>query len=247
MADFWLSWRILKESPLRNKKIADSAKISPEERRNMEIELKYNIPGKERADEIWADPELEKFFEEGSRQTNLMKAVYFDTADHRLGKEDIAFRVRLKGASCVATLKWRGSSSEGLHIREEINVPVAGETCMIQPTADIFRESEQGKKVAEIVGDAPLESIFEMHFLRHTARIDIDDAIFELAVDVGETVGDKGSVPICELELELFSGDQDAMIRFGAQLAEKYGLTPENGSKYSRALSVVSLPESLTL
>ena len=69
------------------------------ERRNMEIELKYNIQGKEKADEIWADPELTKFFEEDSQQTNFMKAIYFDTADRRLGKEEIAFRVRLKGSS----------------------------------------------------------------------------------------------------------------------------------------------------
>ena len=211
----------------------------------MEIELKYNIQGKERADEIWADPELTKFFEEDSQQTNFMKAIYFDTADRRLGKEEIAFRVRLKGSSYIATLKWKGTSNEGLHIREEINVPVSGEICMIQPSADIFRESEQGKRVQELVGDEPLESLLEMHFLRRTARIDIDDSIFELAVDVGETVGDKGSVPICELELELFSGDQDAMLRFGAFLAEKYGLTPENESKFSRALSVVSQPDSL--
>ncbi len=210
----------------------------------MEIELKYNIPDKDQAEAIWSDDYLEEIADADSRQTALMKAAYFDTEDHRLMNEDIAFRVRLRGNACVATLKWKGYSEDGLHVREEINVPIAGETCMMQPTSDIFRESEQGRKVQEIVGDMPLENILEMHFLRRTARIDTGDCICELAVDVGEMITDKGTLPICELELELFSGDQDAMVQFGAELAKRWGLTPEDASKYARALALLDFPQN---
>ena len=71
-----------------------------------------------------------------------MHAVYFDTEDRRLYREGIAFRVRKEGNRLVATLKWNGSSEDGMHKREEINIPVDDEKKLHTPDIRIFDQSE---------------------------------------------------------------------------------------------------------
>ena len=94
---------------------------------NMEIEMKYSIPDRETSEAIWADEYLASIEEADTRENIVMKAVYFDTEDYILSKNDIAMRVRLEGERVVATIKWSGKSEDGLHVREEINVPVDDE------------------------------------------------------------------------------------------------------------------------
>ena len=65
-------------------------------------------------------------------------------------------------------------------------------------------------------------------------RIDTGISICEVAIDEGEIVTDFGNLPICELEIELFSGEQEDVRKIGEALAEKYQLTAENMSKYAR-------------
>ena len=93
----------------------------------MEIELKYLIEDKAVIDQIFADPYLSSIKDEKTEEKMEMHAVYFDTEDRRLYREGIAFRVRKEGTRIVGTLKWNGSSEDGMHKREEINVPVSDE------------------------------------------------------------------------------------------------------------------------
>ncbi|WP_130861052.1 CYTH domain-containing protein [Bacilliculturomica massiliensis] len=204
----------------------------------MEIEMKYGIADKERAEEIWEDPQLLAIGDLDSRETVLMKAVYFDTEDHVLSENDMAFRVRMEGSRIVASLKWNGSVVDGYHTREELNVPVTEESYLIDPPTDLFKESEQGKALLELVGDKRLVNMMENRFLRRKMRADSGSAICEIAIDTGEIVTDGGSMPICELEIELYSGEPEEIKAIGASLAEKYGLVPENRSKYARGLSL---------
>lgn len=204
----------------------------------MEIEMKYSVADKKQAEEIWEDPELLAVCDLDSRETVLMKAIYFDTEDHVLSAHDMAFRVRMEGSRLVASLKWNGSVIDGCHRREEINVPVADETYFINPPADLFQESEQGKVLLQLVGEKPLFSIMENRFLRRKMRADSGNAICEIAVDTGEIIADGGTMPICELEIELYSGETEEIQNMGRMLAEKYGLMPEGRSKYARGLSL---------
>ena len=110
-----------------------------------------------------------------------MKSAYFDTEDHILSKNDIAFRVRMEGTRVVASLKWNGTVEKGLHIRGEINVPVDDPACFIQPLPDIFKESETGREVMSLVGDQKLRSLLEINFLRRRLRVDNGRSILEVA------------------------------------------------------------------
>ena len=196
--------------------------------------MKYSIKDKETSKNIWEDECLLSIEEKDSREKVYMKAAYFDTDDYILSKNDIAFRVRMEGTRMVASLKWKGSNDEGLHKREEINVPVNEEICFIEPDPEIFKESEIGQDMIKLIQGKPLHSILETKFLRSRMRIDTGISICEVAIDEGEIVTDFGNLPICELEIELFSGEQEDVRKIGEALAEKYQLTAENMSKYAR-------------
>lgn len=170
--------------------------------------MKYRIKDKETATKIWEDEYLSSIEEKDSREKVYMKAAYFDTDDYILSKNDIAFRIRMEGTRIVASLKWKGESDEGLHKREEINVPVNEEICFLKPDPEIFKESEIGRDMIELVQGKPLHSILETKFLRSRMRIDTGTSICEVAIDEGEIVTDFGNLPICELEIELFSGNR---------------------------------------
>lgn len=205
----------------------------------MEIEMKYGISDKGCADKIWGDNYLKEIGEEASRETLHMKAAYFDTEDYTLLDHDIAFRVRLEGSRVVASLKWNGTSEGGLHTREEINVPLGSEDCLINPSPSIFCESVEGRDMMALVDNKPLHNLLEIRSLRRKIRVDTGKSICEVAIDTGEISTDYGDLPICELEIELFSGSKEDVSAIGNVLAEKYGLAPEDRSKYARGLALI--------
>lgn len=202
----------------------------------MEIEMKFALANKEMADSIWEDDFIDKIGDPESRETQLLKSAYFDTEDHVLLKNDVAFRVRMEGSKVVASLKWKGSSSEGMHKREEVNVPVDDPACFLAPSPQIFAESEQGADMIALVGDKSLHSNLEMSFIRRKIRVDYGESIMELAIDTGEILAKEGELPICELEIELFSGKEEDVRTIGQMLKEKYDIEPLDVSKYARGL-----------
>jgi len=202
----------------------------------VEIELKYAIPDKNTAENIWHDPCLVTMEEPDSREKLAFKAAYFDTDDGVLSANDIAFRVRLEGPRVIASLKWDGKNEGPLHTREEINVPIDGEGCLIMPNPEIFKESDIGKFMLELINGKPLSSIMEVGFLRSRLRVDTGSSIIEVSVDIGEIITDSGKEALCELELELFSGQRSELVELGEKLREHHLLTPETRSKYARGL-----------
>lgn len=205
----------------------------------MESELKYRIRDREMADALWDDEYLLSVADPSSREKLVMKAVYFDTEDHILSRNNMAFRIRLEGESIFATLKWGGHSSNGFHEREEINVLVTGEQYFIKPPTDLFAESEDGRALIRLIGEKPLTNLLETRYLRRRMRVDMDDSILEIAIDTGSIVTDAGEEPILELEIELFAGELKGMREVGKKLADKYGLEPENQSKLARGLNLL--------
>lgn len=205
----------------------------------MEIELKYKIEEEAAADAIFQDSYIEMIKDKQTEETIDMYAVYFDTEDHRLLQEGIAFRIRREGCSLQATLKWNGTEEDGMHKREELNIAVDDPEKLANPDIDIFRESDMGDALLDIVGASPLVPLMEVDSVRHQVRIDTGKSISELSVDRGEVrVGEKRA-PILELEIELFSGEEADMIALGDGLAEKYGLHPSNISKFKRGLDLM--------
>lgn len=205
----------------------------------MEHEMKYAIPDKSIADEIWENSLIAKYGDESTRENLVMKAVYFDTEDLSLAKNNMTVRVRAEGGHKFATLKWGGCSSNGFHERNEINVPVSDES-FIAPAAEMFKDSEDGHALLSFVSGQPLLNLMEMRFLRRRIRLKYKGSLVELAIDYGDIISDKGSSPILELEIELYAGSIDDLKEIGGEFLSKYALTPEDRSKFARGLALIT-------
>lgn len=202
----------------------------------MEIELKYRIPSPETAEEIWKDKMFFHLEEEDSREELCFDAKYFDTADCVLSNNDMAYRVRKEGTGWVASLKWKGHSEGALHVREELNVPVADD----KPDPGVFHGSEMGDHLEEIIGGRPLMCLLKTAYHRRRFRIDTGEGLYELSLDDGWIVTPYGQDRILEVELELFSGETEELEKIGASMCEKYGLEKEVRSKYARGLEIIA-------
>jgi inorganic triphosphatase YgiF len=147
----------------------------------------------------------------------------------------MAYRVRREGDRLVASLKWGGGSEGALHKREEINIPVND----TKPNPVIFEACDIGPDLMEIISGKELQPLVDMHIERKRFRVEIEDSLLELSVDSGEIKTVNGSVPVCEVEVELFSGPEEGMMKIGQMLMDKYGLVSEKRSKFYRGLELL--------
>ena len=201
----------------------------------MEIELKYRIPDEQTAERIWENELFRDLEEDGSREEVNLIAKYYDTSDQDLVNNRIAYRVRKEGDHYIATLKWQGRCEDGVHFREELAVPVRDDS----PDIDVFMESDIGDELDEIVSKKELLLLLETDIHRRRYRIDTGTAILEISVDKGEVVTENGSEAIREVEIELFTGETEELVRIGEKLRTEYGLETEEISKYAKGIAII--------
>src|SRR5665648_737729 len=71
----------------------------------------------------------------------------------------------------------------------------------------------------DLIGENELYSIIETRFLRSRFRVDTGDTIIEVSIDKGEIITVKGEEPILEMELEMFSGNEEELVKIGEELS----------------------------
>lgn len=204
----------------------------------MEIELKFLVEEQIAREKILGDKHLAEIMDKGSEEEIEMRAVYFDTENLDLCKSEFAFRVRRENEHPVATLKWGGKVEGGLHMRGELNVPVSDEFAE-NPSLDIFKGSEIYEDIIDAAAGKPLKPLLEANCVRKQIRVDTGKSISVVSLDVGEIVTAKGTAPISELEVELYSGDEADMIALGQELATKYNLKEGAKSKFQVGLELL--------
>lgn len=205
----------------------------------MEIELKYSIDDERKIEEILNDQSVTAIKDENSDEDIDMHAVYFDTEDGALSRNSIAFRIRKEGKKLMATLKWGGSSVGEMHRREEINIPVDDEEQFVNPDMSIFEQSEAGPMLEKLVKNKEMKPLMIIDFLRKQARLDTGKAICELSIDNGKVICGEKEEKILEMEIELYSGQEDEIVRLGSELSDKYNLRPGEISKFKRGLNLL--------
>ncbi len=205
----------------------------------MEIELKYHISDAEVFDRIIKDDKIASITDEGSYEETPMHAVYFDTDDRRLSRESMVFRVRREGRKLLGTLKWNGTSEDGMHEREEINMPLIDEAKLTEPDPDIFKQSHMWEQLTKIIGERKLKKVMSFDFMRRSLRIDSGEVICELSYDSGKVFCEGREGVISEMEIELYSGSRAEMEKIGEYLAEKYDIITENRSKFRQGLELI--------
>ncbi|MBR6376845.1 MAG: CYTH domain-containing protein [Oscillospiraceae bacterium] len=226
-----------------------------------ELEWKYALPDPALLDEIAACETVRGRTVESPRRCH-MQSEYYDTPDHRFFRERTTLRHRLEDESSVFCMKapLRGEQSVGTalcrpspeadpHLRGEQSVGTA--LCRPSPAADPHLRSEWETEAADLASalprlaalgapvppaDTPLQVLCRADFIRRAVLLRLDDgSTAELALDLGTLSGATRSLPLCELELELKSGEPAAARAFAEALAARFSLRPEPLSKFARA------------
>ena len=201
----------------------------------METEFKYALSDPTVFDRIVKNAEINRMGIEAVEVID-MHADYFDTADFDFRKKGIAYRIRQEDDRCTATIKWDVNVREGLHQREEFNLVVNDERFAENPDIEFFISSDAYEVLHEAAGDKTLVATISMDYQRRQFKVDTGRSISCISVDEGVIRHIDGhTVPICELEIEWYYGDEDDFMRLAELIQKKYELVAEDRSKLQRA------------
>ena len=155
---------------------------------------------------------------------------YFDTADLQLRRWDMGLRVRGFDELLEQTIKTAGSVVGGIHSRPEFNVSINQKV----PDLSLFPSKiwPDGQNVNALTES--LECIFETNFKRQTWHIEHQGSVVEVALDLGEIIAGDLREPICELELELLSGQASSILPLAIAVAKSVPVRLGKASKAQR-------------
>jgi inorganic triphosphatase YgiF len=158
-----------------------------------------------------------------------METTYFDTPSRSLSERRVTLRLRMENGVSVCTVKtplpgnargeWEchsDSIDDGLGQLLQLGAP---------------------KEIGQIAAEG-LQRYCGAKFIRYACEIALDGATAELALDHGILLGGEKEMPLCEVEVELKSGSEEAVVAFAAKLSQQYGLRPEKKSKFRRAMEL---------
>ena len=138
-------------------------------------------------------------------------SVYFDTSKHRLHRKGLMLRVRRIGSRHVQTIKTAGNSAP--IERSEWETEISGakpDLSMIDgtPLEDLITKKVRRR----------LEPMFETRIRRTTYSLVNNERAIELTIDRGKIDTGAGSLPVCELELELKRGSKNQLFEIARTL-----------------------------
>jgi triphosphatase len=156
--------------------------------------------------------------------------LYFDTEDLELRRYGIGLRVRGNNDHYEMTAKTAGKIIGGLHQHPEYNIPLPG------PELDISLLPTtiwpQGVAVDQL--QQRLAPLFSTDYQREKWVITYGESEIEVAFDRGEVVAGTAREAICELEMELLSGNIADLLTFARQISAEGGLRLGGLSKAAR-------------
>ncbi len=195
-----------------------------------ELELKLTLTDPSQEDRLLADPRVF----DGDYETVVLRADYYDVPSLALTREKISLRLRRENDRLVATAKAGGGVKDGLHRREEYNLEVS------ESRMDPAWFPELALRVLPMIRDERLEVIIRTEMNRRRRSLSWGESRIELALDHGfvEAAGKREEV--LELEIELLRGKSADLFSFREQCLGGYRLVPEDESKFSRGLRLLT-------
>jgi len=167
--------------------------------------------------------------------TRRLYNIYYDTPKLELHKSGMALRLRHAGRQWLQTLKGGGSVQAGLHQRNEWEVPVN------RPALDF--SATQAVEWDELLRPSlrkKLHPVFVTDFSRNSRILDFQGAQIELCMDQGEVRTEQNSMPICELELELKSGEPRLLFELARAILDIVPFELETVSKAENGYRLLS-------
>ena len=165
----------------------------------------------------------------GEFEATEMETTYYDAPDRSLSDRHITLRRRMEGGKSVCTLKTPaegGGRGEWELECDSIGAAIP-ELCKLS-----------GWRLLALLTQNGVEEVCGAKFTRLAKTVSLPDCTVEIALDRGILTGGGREIPLCEIEVELKSGSEAAAVEFAQALAREYGLQPEKGSKFRRALAI---------
>lgn len=188
-----------------------------------EIELKLQLNPKT-ARQLLGHPLLASL---PAQKLHLLN-TYYDTPSLALRDRRIAMRFRKKGWEWLLTVKSAEPASGGLAIRNEWE-------CAATPgTFDFSHVDKAELRTFLDEASANFAPIFTTDFHRQLWHVPYGDSLIELAIDRGTVESQGRSTPICEIELELLSGQVRDIFGLTRELQQQLDLRPAIASKAER-------------
>ncbi|MFN0300612.1 MAG: CHAD domain-containing protein [Burkholderiales bacterium] len=177
----------------------------------------------------------------GRARRTTLHTTYFDTPDRTLQRARIALRLRRDGSRWIQTLKTGGSSTGALHSRNEFEWVVAGATLDLDPIRALDLKSALRK-----CDWSAIRPVFSTRFGRIAFNVEPSpDTLIEAAIDTGTIRAGRRSQRICEIELELKSGEEGALFSLAERMVDAFSLRLGYSSKAERGFAL-ALGEAAT-
>ncbi len=167
--------------------------------------------------------------------TRRLQNIYYDTPKLDLHKSEMALRLRHAGRQWLQTLKGGGSVQAGLHRRNEWEVPVQRAALDFSATQEVDWDEHLRPSLRK-----QLQPVFVTDFTRNSRMLDFQGAQIELCMDQGEVRTEQHSVPLCELELELKSGEPGLLFELALKILEVVPFELETVSKAEQGYRLLS-------
>ncbi|MGL5006118.1 MAG: CYTH domain-containing protein [Plesiomonas sp.] len=204
---------------------------------NTEIELKFIVSPAIEAPLL----QLVKKHAVSKHHQQQLTNTYYDTPTQLLRSAKMGLRVRTADNVHTQTLKTEGRVVAGLHQRPEFNVAIMQDV----PDLTLFDVGIWPAKWDVSAVNAQLQPLFNTDFLRQQWLIyceDLDEngkpcnqfSEIELAFDQGWVIAGEHREAICEIELELVSGQPRALFQLATELCQLGGLRQGSESKAAR-------------
>jgi inorganic triphosphatase YgiF len=201
----------------------------------METELKLSLSAPD-LPRLLAHPLLAQ-----AGHTQRLLNTYFDTPDLALQQRRMAVRERLAGEQWLLTVKTAGQSQNGLSRRQEWEDPTTPGALQFDKLVD---DAALAQDLMSLRPD--LSALFCTDFERQRWVVNHAGAKVEVALDQGHihVPGTDLSEPLLELELELLSGPEEALMALADALRQTpqgpVMLVPSDASKAQRGMALWS-------
>ena len=172
---------------------------------------------------------LHTLTEERVAATQLLN-IYYETPDSWLRSHDMGLRIRGNNGVYEMTMKIAGRVIGGLHQRPEYNIPLE------KPELDLARFPAEVWPQGHLPDDlqSRVRPLFSTDFYREKWLVNMGESRIEIGLDLGEVKAGDDAEPLCELELELLSGDPADILKPARQLVTLSGLRQGSLSKAAR-------------
>jgi inorganic triphosphatase YgiF len=199
-----------------------------------ETELKLELPSAQIA--RFKRHPLIQSLKTGRARTKRLVGTYYDTADLKLKRGQVALRVRDVDKRRIQTLKRIGPAASAIYRREEREQEVNSAA----PDTACFSKPERKKLFGSEAGDPGLRPVFSTDIRRTVWLLQDADSEVELALDIGEIRSESGrSEPVCEAELELKKGDPQRLLDIALAMSDRIDFTVSSMSKSDRGYALI--------